>query len=149
VKHYFRTIAALAVSLMGSALVPALKADEWDRRTNITIDQSIDVQGTVLPPGSYVVKLLGSIADRRVVQIFSVDEKHLIVTVLAISAERLSAGESDFKFYKVADGRPPALRTWFYPGDNFGLEFISGRGEPPAQSGRRRVIVPPSNAGGD
>jgi hypothetical protein len=148
VKHYFRTIAALTVSLMGSALVPALKADEWDRRTNITIDQSIDVQGTVLPPGSYVVKLLGSFVDRRVVQIFNAEENHLIVTVLAISAERLSAGDGDFKFYKAADGQPPALRTWFYPGDTFGLEFKSVRRETPAQSGRRANVTP-SNAGGE
>jgi hypothetical protein len=149
VKHYSRTIAALALSVMTSALVPALKADEWDRKTNIKIDQSIDVQGTVLPAGSYVVKLLGPFMDRRVVQIFSADEKHLIVTALAISAYRLTAGESDFKFYKAADGQPPALRTWFYPGDNFGLEFIPGRGESSAQSGRPHVIVTPSNAGGD
>jgi hypothetical protein len=43
--QYLRTVAALAVSLMGSALVPALQADEWDKKTNITIDHSIDVQG--------------------------------------------------------------------------------------------------------
>jgi hypothetical protein len=59
---------------MGSALVPALKADGWDRKTNIKIDQSIDVEGTVLPAGSYVIKLLGLTADRRVVQILSADE---------------------------------------------------------------------------
>jgi hypothetical protein len=40
VKHYFPTIAALAVSLTG-VLVPGLKADEWDKKTNITIDQSL------------------------------------------------------------------------------------------------------------
>jgi hypothetical protein len=61
-------IVALAVSSMGSALVPALKADEWDKKTNIKIDQSIDVQGTVLPPGSYGMKLLSSPADRQTVQ---------------------------------------------------------------------------------
>jgi hypothetical protein len=31
-KHYFPTIAALAVTFMGTVLVPALKADEWDKR---------------------------------------------------------------------------------------------------------------------
>jgi hypothetical protein len=66
VKHYFRTIAALIVSLMGGQLIPALKADQWDRKTNIKIDQSIDVQGTILPPGSYVVKLLGGSVERQV-----------------------------------------------------------------------------------
>src|SRR5271155_4375263 len=89
VKHYFRTIAALAVSLLGSALVPALKADDWDKRTNIKIDQSIDVQGTVLSPGSYVIKV-GPSPDRHTVQIFNADESRLIVAVLAIPAYRLA-----------------------------------------------------------
>ena len=35
VKYYFRAIAALAVSLISSALAPSLKADEWDKETNI------------------------------------------------------------------------------------------------------------------
>jgi hypothetical protein len=54
-KNYLRMTAALALSFMGSALVPTLKADDWVRKTRITIDQSIDVQGTVLPPGSFVI----------------------------------------------------------------------------------------------
>lgn len=147
-KHFFRRIAALAVSVMCGTLVPALKADDWDHKTNIKIDQSIDVQGTVLPPGSYVMKLLGSFVDRRIVQIFDADQNHLIVTVLASSAYRLSADGSDFKFYEAADGQPPALRTWFYPGDNFGFEFKSDRGAVSAQSARRHANTA-SNAGGD
>jgi hypothetical protein len=69
-KHHLTTIAALAVSLMGGALVPTAKADEWDKKTNITIDQSIEVDGTVLHPGSYVMRLLVSSPDRHTVQIF-------------------------------------------------------------------------------
>jgi len=150
VKHYFRTIAALAVILMGSALVPSLKADEWDKRTNIKIDQSIEVQGTVLPPGSYVMRLLGSSADRCTVQIFKGDEKHLIATIFAIPAYRPAprAG-SEFEFYEAAEGRPPALRTWFYPGDNFGFEFNPSRGEVVAQSGRWPMNAKTSSAGGN
>ncbi len=148
-KHYFRTIAALAVSLAGGELVPALMADPWDRKTNIKIDQAIDVQGTRLPPGSYVVKLLGWSVDRRIVQIFNAGDNHLIVTTLAIPAYRLEAGESHFEFYKADQGQPPALRLWFYPGDNFGLEFTPSRGDTPAQPGRRHTGVSTSTAGGD
>jgi len=123
VKHCFRTIATLAISLMGSALVPALYADDWDKKTNITIDQSIDVQGTVLPPGAYVIKV-GPSPDRHTVQIFNADESHLIVAILAIPAYRLAdTADSEFKFREAVEGQPPALRTWFYPGENFGFEF--------------------------
>jgi hypothetical protein len=143
--HYFRTITALAVGLMGSALVPALQADEWDKKTNIKIDQSIDVQGTVLPPGSYVMKLLNS--DRHTVQIYNANGNRLITTVLVNAAFRPDAGDSEFKFYGVTEGQPPALRTWFYPGDNFGVEFRSGPGVMAAQSGRRLPNPATSNAG--
>ena len=54
-KNHLRMTAALALSFAGSALVPELKADDWDKQTRMTIDQSIDVQGTVLPAGSYVI----------------------------------------------------------------------------------------------
>jgi hypothetical protein len=37
-KHVFATMATL--TLMGSELVPALKADEWDKKTIIAIDRS-------------------------------------------------------------------------------------------------------------
>jgi hypothetical protein len=147
-KHYFRTIVALALSLMGSALVPALQADEWDKKTNIKIDQSIDVQGTVLPPGSYVMKLLLD-SNRRTVQIYNADGNRLITTILASPAYRSDAGKSEFNFYGVAEGQPPALRTWFYPGDNFGFEFRPGRGAVSAQSGRQLPNPTTSNAGGN
>lgn len=149
-KHRFPTIAALAVSLTSSVLVPGLKADDWDKKTNITIDQSIDVQGTVLLPGSYVMKLLGSSQDRRTVLIYNADENHLIATVIATPAYRVaSAGDSEFKFYQVGEGQLPALRSWFYPGDNFGFEFKSGRGVSTAQSGLRHTNATTSSGGGD
>ena len=150
-KHYFPTIAALAVTFMGSVFVPALKADEWDKRTIIKIDQSIDVQGTMLPPGSYVIKLLGGSSDRSTVQIFSAGENRLIATLRAVPAWRPTPTDnSEFRFYEVAEGRPAALHTWFYPGDNSGFEFIrSRRGEMAAQTPRPPASAAPSNAGGE
>jgi len=83
VKHYIRTIAVLAVSLTVNTLAPSLQADGWDKKTNLTIDQSIDVQGTVLPPGTYVMKLLITSNDRNTVQIFNAREDQLFATILA------------------------------------------------------------------
>ena len=148
-KHYFLTTAALAVSLMGGVLVPALKADEWNKSTKLTINQSIDVQGTVLPAGTYVIKLLDWNSDRHTALIFNAAENHLITAVLAIPAYRLEpTGDSKFKFYETAPGQPPALRTWFYPGENFGLEFKSARGAEAGQSSRHPSATS-SSAGGD
>jgi hypothetical protein len=127
-KPYFPTIATLAMSLMGSVLVPTLMASEQDKKTIITINQSIDVQGTVLDPGSYVMKLLDPNQGRNIVQIFSAEGNRLIATILANKAYRINPTDhSQWKFYDAAPGQPAALRTWFYPGDNFGFEFNAPR----------------------
>jgi len=147
-KLYFPMIGALAMGLAASMLVPALKADELGKRTIIKVEESIDVQGTVLPPGSYVMKLLGPTGDRRTVQIFSGDETHFIATVLANPTYRLApTSDTELKFYEATDGRPPSLHTWFYPGDNFGFEFKSGGGEVTARSARKHTTPTTSSAG--
>ena len=145
--HYFRSLVALAVSLMGCALVPALKADEWDKSTTIKTHQSIDVQGTVLAPGSYVIKLLLD-SNRRTVQIYNADDNRLITTVLAIPAYRPDAGDTEFKFFGAAQGLL-ALCTWFYPGDNFGFEFRSVPQVMAAQSRRQLTRPATSNTAGN
>jgi hypothetical protein len=148
-KHHFPAIAVLAVCLMGSVLVPTLKADERNKKTTIRIDQSIDVQGTVLSPGSYVIKLLGSSSYRRIIQIFNADETQFIGTVMANPAYRFaSTSDSQFTYYEALDGQLPSLRTWFYPGDNSGFEFRSGRSEVAARSAHKHTNATTSGTGG-
>jgi hemolysin-activating ACP:hemolysin acyltransferase len=127
-RHYIPAFAALAVSFMSSALVPALKADQSNKKTEITIDQPIAVEGTVLSPGSYVMKVLDSPGDRTIVQIFDADTNHLINTIFAIPAYWVTpADESTFEFYESRDGQPTALHTWFYPADTNGFAFRDSR----------------------
>jgi hypothetical protein len=127
-KHYIPAFAALAVSFMSSALVPALKADQSNKKTEITIDQPLAVEGTVLSPGSYVIRVLDSPGDRSIVQIFDAETNHLINTIFAIPAYRVTpADEGTFEFYASRDGQPTALHTWFYPGDTNGFAFRDSR----------------------
>ena len=101
-----------------------LRADEWNKRTVLTVNDTIQVPGAVLTPGKYVFRLMESNADRHIVQVFNEDETHLLTTILAMPNERLRpTGESRFGFWEVPQGSTPALRSWFYPGDNFGQEF--------------------------
>ena len=120
-------IAALGFVLFTTAFLPFAKADEWDKRTIITTHEPIQIDGKVLAPGQYVMKLLES-ADRHIVQIYDVDDSKLEMTVLAIPAYRLDpTGDTRLTFAETVDGQAPALRTWFYPGDNAGLEFSALR----------------------
>jgi hypothetical protein len=149
-KRYFRTIAALFMSVMVSSTVFTLKADERNKKTIIKISQSIEVQGTVLPAGSYVLKVLDSTVDRYTVQIFNANENHVLATVFATPAYRLEdTAETEFRFYDGVAGKPRALHTWFYPGDIIGFEFGPDRGDTMSQAGRRQPNAPTSHAGSE
>jgi len=136
-KRCLNVFAALAMSLMSSALVPSLKASELDRKTTITISQPITVQGTMLPAGHYVLRMPdGPFRGSLVVNIYNGDETRLITTVLAIHAYRLQPSDkSEFSFYESPAGQTAALRTWFYPGDETGLQFLPSQHVVAAGSG--------------
>jgi hypothetical protein len=116
----------LALALFTAALAPSAKADEWNKKTVITVQGgAVQIQGTTLEPGKYVLKLVDSQSERRILQVFNADETKLETTILANAAYRLEpTGRTAFTFYEMSVGQPPAVRTWFYPGDNFGLEFV-------------------------
>jgi hypothetical protein len=115
---------ASCVGLFSAALAPTLKADQWDKKTILTVNEAIQVPNKTLQPGKYVMRLLDSPSNRHIVQIFDETQQHLITTVLAIPNYRLQpTGKTQFGFWETPVGQPKALRSWFYPGDNFGQEF--------------------------
>ncbi len=117
-------VAMASVGLLGFALSPSARADEWNKKTTMTVSEPIQVPNQVLPAGTYVIKLLDSQSDRHIVQIFNKDESHLYTTILAIPNYRIQpTGKTVFTFWETPPGQPKALRAWFYPGDNFGQEF--------------------------
>jgi len=112
------------VLLASAGLSTPARADQWDKKTIMTISEPVQVPNRVLDPGTYVFKLLDSPADRHVVQIFDKDGLHLVTTILAIPNYRLQpTGKTEFAFWETPAGQPRAMRAWFYPGDNFGQEF--------------------------
>jgi len=103
----------------------AAHADQWDKHTTITINETIEVPGAVLPAGTYVFRLVDSPSDRHIVQVFNENEDHVFATVLAIPNYRLDpTGDTVLSFYEVPAGNPIPVHAWFYPGDNFGQEFV-------------------------
>jgi hypothetical protein len=79
----------------------------------------------VLPPGTYVFKILDSQSSRHIVQIFNKEETQVYATILAIPNYRLKATDKTVvTFSERPIGQPEALRAWFYPGRNWGEEFV-------------------------
>lgn len=118
-------LAVISVAVLAGAFVPNhAKADDWNKKTTLTINEPIQIRDTYLQPGQYVLRLLDSQSDRHIVQIFNADQSHLINTVLAIPKERLEVtGHSEFTFWETPAGKARAMRSWYYPGDLIGNEF--------------------------
>ncbi|MGC1417599.1 MAG: hypothetical protein WA817_20080 [Candidatus Acidiferrum sp.] len=117
--------AVFALTLLGATLASGARADEWNKKTVVTFNQPVEIPGRVLPAGTYTFKLLDSAADRHIVQIFNADGTQIIATILAINDYRLQpTGDTVMKFNERPGDSPEALRAWFYPGDNFGQEFV-------------------------
>ncbi len=156
-KRYLTVLAALAMSLTSSGFVPSLKASEQDKKTTITISQPVALEGMILPAGQYVLKLMDSITNRDVVHIFNGDETHLITTIIAVNTQRLKpTDKSEFSFYDSPAGGPTALRSWFYPGDEYGfmfrqrqqtVGFLAAAGKTPKRSHQPAVAAGSSPAG--
>lgn len=115
----------VAVALLGTMALPSARADTWSKKTVVTFSQAVEVPGKILPAGTYTFQLLDSPSDRHIVQIFNADGTQIITTILAINNYRLEPkGDTVMKFSERPGDDPEALRAWFYPGDNFGQEFV-------------------------
>jgi hypothetical protein len=116
----------LAVSVFGFAAVSmAHAAQTRDNKTTLTFSQPVEIPGHVLPAGTYVFRLADSLSDRHIVQVFNADGSRIIATVLAINNYRLTAtNKTVISFNEVPRGSPETIRAWFYPGNNFGQEFV-------------------------
>jgi LPXTG-motif cell wall-anchored protein len=135
---------AVCLGLLAFAVAPVTRADEWNKRTIITVHETIQVPNHVLPPGKYVLKLLDSPSNRHIVQIFNGDETHLITTILAIPDNRMEpSGRTVLTFWEMPPGQPKALRAWFYPGDSFGQEFVYPHAVVPQVKHVAAVQAPP------
>ena len=129
-----RAAPVLCTALVATAFAASLRADDWNRKTVITFSQPMETPGihmkgwAVLPPGTYVFKVLDSKSDRHIIQIFNQDETMVYATILAVPNYRIRATDKTvLTFRETAPGEPQVLRAWFYPGHNFGDEFVYPR----------------------
>lgn len=116
---------SLGLVMFCALLVPMAMADEWNQATKMTFTAPVEVPGTVLPAGTYWFKLLIDDPDRNVVQVWNSDRMHLLTTFITVPDYRLrSTGKTVIKFEERPSSQPEALEAWFYPGDNYGHEFV-------------------------
>jgi hypothetical protein len=130
-KSFNVATSVCCLAVMGAVFAPSAKADDWNRKTVIRFNAPVEIPGVhlagwgVLPAGTYVFKIMDSLSNRHIVQISNEDETTVYATILAIPNYRLKATDKTvMTFRERAAGEPEALRAWFYPGRNWGEEFV-------------------------
>jgi hypothetical protein len=151
-KALQRVAFALVVATLVAAFGSRTKADEYNKLTYFTFNQPVELPGKVLPPGTYAFKLLESAGDRNIVQVFNKDLTMLYATILTIPDYRPQPHDKTIiKFSEVSPGGPEAIKEWFYPGDQYGQEFVypKSRAEELAKASNQSVPSMPSNMSGN
>src|SRR5947208_6974507 len=108
-------VSAFSVGLIGLLLTTTAFAQRYDKKTTVTFSAPVEIPGVnaqVLPAGTYVIRLLDSLSDRNIVQIFNKDEDHIYATILAIPNYRLKATDKTvMTFAERSVGDPQAIRA--------------------------------------
>jgi hypothetical protein len=120
---------ALCATILAASAVVA-RADLSDKKTIVTFSAPVEVPGRVLPAGTYQFRLLDSMSNRNIVQIFDKDGTRLYATLLTLPdyAEN-TPSKTIITFDERPSGSPEAIKSWFYPGDNYGNQFVYPQSE--------------------
>jgi len=84
----------------------------------LPVTEPLDVGGTILQPGTYMIRVVPSPTDRNKVQIMNQDGTKVFATVLTVPHPLEPDEEvpnTTFVYYPAGEGMPRALRTWFAP----------------------------------
>ena len=121
---FLRLIAVIIpVSLLLVALTPDARAGIFDKKTFVTFSQPVEIPGSVLPSGTYVIERVEN--AQHVVRILSADETHVYATLLTIPEYLTQPAEKPLiTLEERSVGSPQAVQAWFYPGDTTGEEFL-------------------------
>jgi hypothetical protein len=133
---------ACAVATLAALPVAALAQGPRDQRTYFTFSQSVDLPGKTLAAGTYVFRLVDSPSNRHIVQIVSEDGKDVQATLMTIPARRMDPPEDpEIRFMETAAAAPSAIKTWWYPGNTTGHEFIYPRKQAEQLAARTKTAV--------
>jgi len=117
------TLAALTFGMSGAAQGPPA-----DYRTIFTFSGSVTLPGVTLPAGKYLFRLADPNGSRKVISILSEDGLTPLAMLHTIPSRLPEAPrEAEIRFMETPAELPPAIKTWWYPGNSIGYEFIYPR----------------------
>lgn len=116
---------ACAVVLLSSIIVMPGAAQTFDRRTLFTFTGPVAMPGVTLPAGQYLFRIADPDTSAKVVQVLSADGSKPYGLFFSYPADRSEPSDKpEVRFMETARGMPAAIKTWWYPGERRGYEFI-------------------------
>jgi len=117
---------AAAILLTMSATPARAQGGPMDSRTEFTFNQPVELPGVTLPPGTYVFRFVDATTGKKVMQVQAKDASNKTYGMfMTISAQRPKASDdAELRFLETPAGQPAAVKTWWYPGNTIGREFI-------------------------
>ncbi|HEY4813920.1 MAG TPA: hypothetical protein VIH58_04540 [Chthoniobacterales bacterium] len=113
----------LGAGLIGTMIPNAKAAD--NQETTFTFSSPVEIPGRVLLPGTYVFRLVDSQTNRDIVQVLNEKENHVYGTFVTTSDYRLNPKDKTVMTFEEREAdSPEAVKTWFFPGQNYGHDFV-------------------------
>ncbi len=124
----FRAI--LGLSLGVTLFASVAQAQPEDKRTYFTFSGPVALPGVTLPAGRYVFRIVDTTTSRKVIQVLSDDEKKPFSMANTIPDQRRDpVKDATVSFYETPRGTPAAVKSWWYPGESIGYQFIYPRAQ--------------------
>jgi hypothetical protein len=115
--------AVLAMCSLG--LAPSAHADEWNKKTYLTFSGPVEIPGVTLAAGTYLFQLADPDASRHVVMVRDKAGTKVYSMFMTIPDQRSQAPQRNvIMFAERAASAPQAIKSWFYPGNSIGEEFV-------------------------
>ena len=117
-----------AISLLVTAgLGSGANAQGKKSESTLTVNEPVEVPGTILAPGTYVIRVVDAQSSRNIVQITDVDGTKVFATAICTPhAQAASRPNTNFVYYENVS-TSKVLRTWFASNDQFGQDFVYPR----------------------
>jgi hypothetical protein len=114
-----------AVAMFVCLTAAAASAQPLDKRTLFTFSGPVTLPGVTLPAGQYLFRLADPNSSSKVVQVLNANGTEPYGMFFTLSAERFEpASTPEVRFMETASGTPAAIKTWWYPGERTGYEFV-------------------------
>lgn len=123
-----RTILGLGLGV--ALFASAAQAQPEDKRTYFTFSGPIALPGVTLPAGRYLFRIVDTTTSRKVIQVLDENQKKPFTMANTIPDQRRDPPkDATVAFYESARGTPAAVKSWWYPGETIGYQFIYPRAQ--------------------